>query len=122
MKQITIVFKTTNLVLLALCGFSQVATAANIDGDYNAGQEKSAVCAGCHNPDGNSAVGINPIIAGQHADYLYMSLQSYKNGERKNAIMNSIAAGLSDEDMRNLAVYFAAQDSKLNTVPADKLD
>lgn len=73
------------------------------------GKETSQQCIACHGEDGNSPTPNFPRLAGQHADYLYYALQSYKKGERKNAIMAGIVGALSDDDMRNLAAYFAKQ-------------
>jgi cytochrome c553 len=69
----------------------------------------STVCAACHGPDGNSPIPQNPSIAGQHASYLYKQLSDFKAGRRKNPIMAGIVAGLSDEDMRNVAAHYATQ-------------
>jgi cytochrome c553 len=69
----------------------------------------SSVCAACHGLDGNSPIPANPRIAGQHASYIYKQLSDYKSGRRKNAIMNGMAATLSEADMRNLAAYYSAQ-------------
>jgi cytochrome c553 len=69
----------------------------------------STVCAACHGPDGNSPIPQNPSIAGQHASYLYKQLSDFKAGRRKNAIMAGIVAGLSDQDMRNVAAHYATQ-------------
>lgn len=102
----------TALVTLVL----SVASPAMAAGDAAAGKEKSAVCAGCHGEDGNSTITMNPRLAGQYADYLVRALKDYKSGDRKNAIMNGIAAGLSDEDMKDLAAYFSSQ-SGLTTLP-----
>lgn len=73
------------------------------------GAEKAAVCAACHAKDGNSLAPTFPIIAGQHADYILESLKQYKSGARKNAIMAGSVAALSEDDMKDLAAYFAAQ-------------
>ncbi len=73
------------------------------------GKEKAATCAACHGKDGNSAAPTFPIIAGQHADYITQSLKQYKSGTRKNAIMAGSVAGLSEDDMKDLGAYFAAQ-------------
>ena len=73
------------------------------------GQEVSIQCIACHGEDGNSPTPNFPRIAGQHEDYLLFALKSYKNGERKNAIMAGIAAALSEEDMKNVSAYFARQ-------------
>ncbi|NJM32701.1 MAG: cytochrome c4 [Limnobacter sp.] len=79
------------------------------------GQIASAQCAACHGAEGNSAAPTYPKLAGQHADYLYKQLKNFKIAEgadkalRENAIMAGFAAGLSEQDMRNVAAYFAAQ-------------
>lgn len=78
-------------------------------GSAEAGKAKSTVCAGCHGPDGNSPTPLFPMLAGQHADYLLHSLRSYKNGKRKNPIMQGQVASLSDRDMEDLAVFFSRQ-------------
>ncbi len=85
-------------------------------GDAVAGQEKSAVCAACHGADGNSTIPMNPRLAGQYPDYIVRALKDYKSGDRQNAIMNGIAAGLSEQDMQDLAAYFSSQ-SGLKTLP-----
>lgn len=96
--------------LIALLTASPLRAA---DGDASKGQPIAAgVCAVCHGADGNSPIPANPNLAGQHAQYLYKQLQNYKAGERKNPIMAGIVATLSEQDMRNLAAYFAAQKPK----------
>lgn len=69
----------------------------------------SAVCVACHAQDGNSVISLNPKLAGQHPEYLEKQLMEFKSGKRANAVMSGIAAALSDEDMKNLATYFASQ-------------
>ena len=85
------------------------ATAALAAGDPTAGKAKSAVCAACHNADGNSTVTQYPKLAGQSADYLVKQLQEYKSGARVNAIMVGMVAPLSPQDMEDLAAYFSSQ-------------
>ncbi len=87
-------------------------------GSPQAGQQKAAVCAGCHGNDGNSFSGQFPSLAGQHASYLYEQLRYFKSGQRKNPIMQPQAANLSDQDMRDLAAYFSAQTLQIGA--ADK--
>ena len=60
-------------------------------------------------------LGVQPILAGQYPDYLVQVLGDYKSGKRKNAIMNGMAAGLSHEDMEDLAAWFSIQPSELFT-------
>jgi len=67
------------------------------------------VCAACHGLDGNSPIPVNPSLAGQHPGYLYKQLADFKTGRRKNAAMSAMVANLSDDDLRNLAAYFASQ-------------
>lgn len=67
------------------------------------------VCVACHAADGNSSTPANPKLAGQHPEYLVKQLQEYKSGKRQNAIMQGMAATLSDDDMRNIAYWLASQ-------------
>lgn len=75
----------------------------------------SQVCAACHAADGNSPTPANPKLAGQHADYLHKQLMDFKvkqgakEAARANAIMAGFAAGLSEEDMRNVSAYLSKQ-------------
>lgn len=71
--------------------------------------QKAAVCAGCHGDEGRSLVPDNPILAGQHADYLGTALRAYISGERDNGIMKTMAERLSTEDMESIIAYYAAQ-------------
>ena len=76
-------------------------------------QVASQVCAACHNADGNSAAAANPKLAGQHPEYLAKQLADFKaNASRKSAVMAGFAGGLSADDMRNVAAYYAGQKPK----------
>ena len=79
------------------------------DGTEQAGAPKAAVCFSCHGPNGNSANPVWPRLAGQNAVYIAEQLHLFRSGVRKNPVMQPMAAGLSDQDIDNLAVYFAAQ-------------
>ncbi len=84
-----------------------VATAA----DAEAGKAKAAVCAACHGKNGIAAIPGYPNLAGQNEQYLVAALKAYKNKQRsggQSAIMQGQAMGLSDEDIANLAAYFAS--------------
>lgn len=78
-------------------------------GDVKAGQGKSAMCASCHGVDGNSAIAMYPKLAGQSANYIAKQLANFKSGERVNSIMAGMVAALSEEDMNDLAAYYAVQ-------------
>jgi cytochrome c553 len=72
----------------------------------------SQACAACHGADGNSSSPANPKLAQQHPEYLIKQLQEYKSGKRANAIMSGLASTLSDDDMRNVSYWLAAQPAK----------
>ena len=78
-------------------------------GSAEAGAGKAAVCGACHGPGGNSTNPEWPKLAGQHAAFIYDQLQVLKSKTRPSPVMNAQAANLSDQDMRDLAAYFAAQ-------------
>ena len=72
----------------------------------------TAVCAACHGADGNSTIVANPVLAGQHPDYLVKQLQEFKSGVRKDPVMQGFAAMLSEEEMRNISGWLATQKPK----------
>lgn len=78
-------------------------------GNKEAGQAKSSTCMACHGMDGNSANPEWPSLAGQHSSYIVKQLKHFKSAERNNPLMMPMAMTLSDQDMEDLAVYFAAQ-------------
>ena len=105
-------------VAAALCvAFLSAAAYAQVEvkGDPAKGQPIAAkVCAACHGPDGNSPLPVNPAIAGQHPGYLFKQLQNFKPeggkpAERPSPVMAAIVAGLSRDDMANLALYYGGQ-------------
>lgn len=70
---------------------------------------KIAQCVGCHGEGGNSMVPTFPKLAGQHASYTIKQLKDYRDGFRKNATMATFAKGLTDEEIKEIAEYYAAQ-------------
>lgn len=91
------------LVSVLLSGLLQAA------GDPEQGKAKSASCVACHGVDGNSANPAWPKIAGQSAQYIYTQLMHFKKSERVNPLMNPQVAALSEQDMHDLAAYYAKQ-------------
>ena len=91
-------------------------TATAGEGDPAAGATAAEACAGCHGEDGNSAKPDTPGLAGQDVQYLANSLKSYTDGKRDHATMKSLVAGLSDADIQNLSVFYAAQEPKAPAV------
>ncbi|MGH8807017.1 MAG: c-type cytochrome [Noviherbaspirillum sp.] len=97
------------LAFLALAGVANFAAAADVAKADN----KIAMCIGCHGIPGYKAtfpeVYSVPMLGGQSAKYIENALNAYKKGERKNPSMRGIAAGLSDQDIADLAAYYSQQ-------------
>ena len=70
------------------------------------------VCVACHAFDGSRGAPVNPILAGQHAGYLAKQLAEFKSGKRNNPVMKGFASMLSDDDMRNVAAFYASKQAK----------
>lgn len=104
-------------ILLTLL-LTLISTSVFATGDYKAGKIKAYTCTGCH-----GIVGYNstyptyhvPRIGGQNKEYLVISLQAFKSGERKHKNMNLQAEALSGQDIEDIAVYLAAQTNKPGT-------
>ena len=99
--------------LLALAGVAQISAAADIKGDAKAAENKVAMCIGCHGIPGYKAsfpeVYRVPVLGGQSEKYVASALSAYKKGDRNHPTMRGIAAGLSDQDIADLAAYYAQQ-------------
>ncbi len=120
MKKHTIVSQLALAASLAFIGLH--AHAADVKGSAQAGQGKVWLCIGCHSiPDYRADYPLVyrvPMIGGQNATYIAAALNEYKKGERKHPTMRSIAGSLSEQDMADIAEYYAAQTS---TSPANPL-
>lgn len=97
-----------------------VSASAQAAGSADAGKTKATVCMGCHGPDGNSPADMWPKIAGQLPQYIAKQLHDFKDGRRKNEQMSPMAAPLGDQDIEDLAAFFASQ--KINKTVATKAD
>ncbi|GAB6404350.1 c-type cytochrome [Pseudomonas sp. MHK4] len=98
--------------LLLTVGISGIAHAAGEPvkpGDAAAGQAKAAVCGACHGPDGNSMAPNFPKLAGQGERYLTKQLHDIKSGKRTVLEMTGLLTNLSDQDLADIAAYFASQ-------------
>jgi cytochrome c553 len=80
--------------------------------DLARGQQAAQACIACHAADGSRGSPANPILAGQHPEYLVKQLQEFKSGKRKNAVMQGMAAALSEDDMRHIAAFYASKQAK----------
>ncbi|MBS9782145.1 MAG: cytochrome c [Gammaproteobacteria bacterium] len=92
------------LVLLATAAMMTVTYAADIE----AGKAKSTVCGACHGANGISITPIYPNLAGQKEQYLAKQIKAFKDGSRTDATMKPMVAPLTDEDIANLAAYYAS--------------
>ncbi len=96
-----------SFILSIVTGILLVSTAVNA-ADIEAGKAKSAACAACHGGTGISPTPIWPNLAGQKEQYLLAQIKAFKDGTRQNAQMAPMVANLSEEDMANLAAYYAS--------------
>ncbi len=96
------------MIALALSVQGNVALA----GDAAKGKAKTATCAACHGATGISALPANPNLAGQQEGYLVKSMNDYKSGKRDDATMKAMVGALSDEDIKDIAAFYASQACK----------
>jgi cytochrome c553 len=105
------------LALSLALAFTGTSGILHAEGNISAGKEKAAACVSCHGDNGNSIVSTFPKLAQQHSSYLIKQLQDFKTGARKNPMMSSIAMGLTDDDMVDIAAYYADQEVSANELP-----
>ena len=107
---------STVLTLTAAASFAAspapAAAAPKAKPDVVKGEASFATCASCHGADGNSGTPANPKLAQQHPEYLVKQLQEFKSGKRANAIMMGFAAGLSEDEMKNISFWLASKQAK----------
>ena len=107
-----------NLLALSLAlAFTSTSGILHAEGNISEGKQKAAACVSCHGEHGNSLVSTFPKLAQQHSSYLIKQLQAFKKGTRNNPLMSPIAMGLSDEDMIDIAAYYAEQEISANELP-----
>ena len=103
----------TLAALLAAPALAATPAAAPPKPDLAKGQTISTqVCAACHAADGSRGSPANPILAGQHPEYLAKQLNEFKSGKRNNAVMKGFAGALSDDDIRNVSAFYAGTSAK----------
>ncbi|MEJ2043403.1 MAG: c-type cytochrome [Reinekea sp.] len=109
-------------LIISLCILSGVFNLAHAAGDPEAGIPLTAVCAGCHSADGNSAVGTFPKLAGQGEAYLLKQLQDIKSGNRVVVEMTGLLTNLNDQQLADVAAYFSSQSIKVGQADPDLVD
>jgi len=103
----------TLAALLSAPALANTSAAAAAKPDLAKGQATATqVCGACHTADGSRGSPANPILAGQHPEYLVKQLQEFKSGKRSNPVMKGFAGTLSDDDMRNVAAFYASKSAK----------
>ena len=81
---------------------------------------EAGVCAACHGADGNSVNPLWPSLAGQHVDYLASQMEAFRSGQRQDPLMSPQVQGLSEEDVRAYAEFFARQPLRIGAAPDDE--
>lgn len=109
-------------MVIALGLTSSAWVSAEVVGDPQAGKDKSAVCAACHGADGNSAAGNFPKLAGQGEKYLLKQMYDQKEGRREIVEMTGLLDSWSDQDMADVAAYFASQAISIGQAKADLIE
>ncbi|MCU0814441.1 MAG: cytochrome c4 [Burkholderiaceae bacterium] len=103
--------KRSLLMALALAGTVSATFAQQAGGNAQAGANKVAMCIGCHGIPSYQAsfpeIHKVPMISGQSEKYIAASLQAYKKGERRHPTMRGLAASLNDQDIADIAAYYA---------------
>ncbi len=107
---------------LTIISLLMLISAYSYAGDPAKGKALSQTCAACHSVDGNSINPVWPKLAGQHAGYTAKQLQDFKEGKRINAQMAAMVAPLSDQDMTDLAAYFASQKIKTGSAKPELIE
>ena len=98
-----------NKLIVSLLSTLRITGVAHAAGDATAGQVKAAVCGACHGPDGNSPAPNFPKLAGQGERYLTKQMQDIKSGKRTVLEMTGLLTNLNDQDLADIAAYFASQ-------------
>lgn len=93
-------------MLSVVLGISHANADSLLDGDAAAGKTRAMICSACHGAEGNSVTTLWPNLAGQNANYTFAQLVAFKDGKRPDPTMMGQAMALSEQDAKNLAVYF----------------
>lgn len=118
--------RTAAMAILLATSFATQASEAAAKADPAKGKViAETICVACHGADGNSAASANPHLAGQVEQYIAKQLKNFKSVDgkpaaRNNPIMAGMAAPLSDEDINNVAAWFASQKAKPATAKDEK--
>ncbi len=111
-RAIDSLFVVAMAIMMASPSMASEGAAPAAKPDLAKGQTSALVCGACHTADGSRGSPANPILQGQHPEYLAKQLHEFKAGVRKNAIMQGMAGALSDDDIRNVTAFYASKVAK----------
>ena len=112
MKSLVVSTLMALLSVAASTTFASDAKAPAFKPDPAKGAQLAATCLACHTADGSRGAPANPILQGQHPEYLVKQLNEFKSGKRKNAIMMGMVAALSEDDMKQVAAFYSTKVAK----------
>lgn len=118
------IFKAITLFTLGFTGVSVWAAGApelETGGDPSAGQSKALVCSACHGQEGQAILPDYPNLGGQHYSYLLDQLRKFKSGERYAVLMVGQVDHLSDQDLKDLAAFYAEKELVTDVAEGDSL-
>ena len=107
--------RLTAALVVALAGGTALANEAKpaVKPDAAKGQQLATACAACHTQDGSRGAPANPILQGQHPEYLVKQLTEFRSGKRKNPVMSGMVMAIpSEEDMKQIAAFYASKKAK----------
>ena len=114
--------KTSMLMIAAAALVFGMAGSAMAAGDVEAGKAKAKSCAGCHGADGNSLIASFPKLAGQGELYLVKQMMDIREGARDVPQMAGLLTSLNDQDLADIAAYYAAQTSSIGATDPAMVD
>ena len=100
--------KFTMFLIINVLWLSSLQLAFAGKADIQAGKLAASNCQGCHGPKGISPVPNYPNLAGQQIAYFIKAMNDYKNGDRKDSVMNGVVGSLAENDIKNLAAFYAS--------------
>jgi cytochrome c553 len=109
--------ETLGVLALAFLAWAAAARVASAQGDALAGHKKADVCMTCHGADGLAKIPEAPNLAGQNEAYLIEQLMAFQSGARTNEMMSIVVKPLTEQDIDDLAAYYAGIEIKVGKIP-----
>jgi len=112
MKPAALLIAALTATVMATPALANEPATAGAKPDPAKGQAAAAICVACHTADGSRGAPANPILQGQHPEYIVKQLAEFKAGKRKNAVMSGMAATVPDGEIANIAAFYASKEVK----------